>query len=236
MVEHHAGVGDAVLTIAPKSAKGHYDHEYFARQAHAEKQKALADIWKFQNYVADGMKILDFGCGTGNKLELLGDGTGVEINPVAAEHARRKGLTVVPDSRELPDAAFDVVISHHCLEHVEDPLSVIKEMRRLVRDGGRVVVVAPCDRANYPFQEDDHDFHLFSYSKANLGNLMRAAGLHVEEAKELRHLWPPKWELVQRIGGWRLFHLLAFVNSHVNTRRRQVRVVGRRVDEATTHA
>lgn len=104
-------------------------------------------------YVADMTPgtLLDVGCGGGAFAALMQRRRwtvrGTELDPMAAQAARtRHGLSV--DVGELadigyPDAAFDAITARHVLEHVQDPVRFLAECWRLLRPGGRLVIVTP---------------------------------------------------------------------------------------------
>ncbi len=48
-----------------------------------------------------------------------------------------------PDVLPIPEASFDVVISGQCLEHVEHPWLLVKEMARALKGGGLLLITAP---------------------------------------------------------------------------------------------
>lgn len=65
---------------------------------------------------------------------------------------------VAADLRNLPfaDARFDFVISSHVLEHIEDDGTAIAELSRVVRPGGKVVVMVPLDPAQPTYSGSAH--------------------------------------------------------------------------------
>jgi 2-polyprenyl-3-methyl-5-hydroxy-6-metoxy-1,4-benzoquinol methylase len=98
-----------------------------------------------------GGRLLDVGCGNGDTLARLcsfgWSGVGVETDPKAAENARaRHGLTVhlgqLGDLR-FPEESFDAITMKHVIEHVHDPVALVRECLRLLKPGGRLVVVTP---------------------------------------------------------------------------------------------
>jgi len=100
--------------------------------------------------------VLDVGCGTGvasraiaRRKGFAGRVVGMDRSPYLSAAARKlaeeEGLgTVVAfhagdsHSLTLPDGAFDAVVAHTLLSHVEDQLAVLKEIVRVVKPGGKV--------------------------------------------------------------------------------------------------
>lgn len=105
-------------------------------------------------YLQPTMKILDIGCGPGTITADLatyvpaGHITGLEIAPevldAARAHAESRGVTnidfAVADAHKLPypDHTFDVTHAHQVLQHVTDPVQILREMRRVTKPGGFV--------------------------------------------------------------------------------------------------
>ena len=99
-------------------------------------------------------KILDIGCGPGtitaDFASLASEGKVIGVDAVegvlqqASEYASSRGLKNVTfqpvDANALPfeDGSFDVVHCHQVLQHVKDPVGILREMRRVVKKGGIV--------------------------------------------------------------------------------------------------
>jgi ubiquinone/menaquinone biosynthesis C-methylase UbiE len=101
---------------------------------------------------AAGERVVDIGCGPGADLGPLGADVGAgglvvgfDRSEVMARRAAEKGLVTVADGRGLPvrDGVFDAAWIRAVLVHVEDPVGVLREVRRILRPGGRVVAVEP---------------------------------------------------------------------------------------------
>jgi SAM-dependent methyltransferase len=91
--------------------------------------------------------LLDVGCGTAWLAEHFTDYTGVDASEeaVAAAAARGRNVSRADVDRPLPfeDGAFDGVVLKDLLEHVADPVAVVREVRRVLRPGGRVFASSP---------------------------------------------------------------------------------------------
>ena len=95
--------------------------------------------------------VLDVGCGAGEFLGMMQEAgwkvLGFDSDPAAARAARESfGVPVIVgdfSTADLPAESFDAVIASHVIEHVYDPVSFLSACRRVVKPGGRVVVVTP---------------------------------------------------------------------------------------------
>jgi ubiquinone/menaquinone biosynthesis C-methylase UbiE len=106
-----------------------------------------------------GSALLDVGCGAGSDVRTLGElvgpygrVVGVDSSKVMLAEARlRNRDTNLPvefrlgnaQRLDLPDQSFDACRAERVLQHVEDPKAALSEMVRVLRPGGRIVVVEP---------------------------------------------------------------------------------------------
>ncbi|MEJ7825442.1 MAG: class I SAM-dependent methyltransferase [Solirubrobacteraceae bacterium] len=92
--------------------------------------------------------VLDFGAGEGHLVRALRDAGidahGVEPSPAArANAAREQGVELVASVGDLATRQFDAVTMLHSLEHVEDPLATLRELRELLRPGASLYIEVP---------------------------------------------------------------------------------------------
>jgi ubiquinone/menaquinone biosynthesis C-methylase UbiE len=71
---------------------------------------------------------------------------GVDFDQNAVELARKNGLKVdvgTLESQNYPESSFDAVTINHVIEHVPDPVSLLKECRRILKPGGTIALATP---------------------------------------------------------------------------------------------
>jgi ubiquinone/menaquinone biosynthesis C-methylase UbiE len=121
-----------------------------------------------------GAEILDAGCGSGRTLdELIDYGTvrGIELDPEAAAAARARGRGEVVEGRleELPwpDQTFDLVTCLDVLEHTPDDRVTLRELRRVTKPEGHLLLTVPAYRALWS-QHDEANHHFRRYNRPML--------------------------------------------------------------------
>lgn len=102
-------------------------------------------------------RVLENGCGVGMYVQRLapyaGTVVGLEFDFERAAQARRTSphiLNAAGERLPFPESAFDVILSHEVLEHVQDDRQALAEMARVLRPGGRALIFVP--NRGYPFE------------------------------------------------------------------------------------
>jgi SAM-dependent methyltransferase len=161
--------------------------------------------------------VIDIGCSTGYLLEDLHrrvpHATLVGVDPIAsgllkAHVAVPQALLLQADSCALPlhNSSVDVVVSANVLEHVPDDEQALAEMSRVLRPGGRAVIVVPLDPSSYNYF-DRVLGHERRYARGELARKAEDAGLRVLEEVCLGGLLYPAFWLVKRLNQRRYGHL-----------------------------
>ncbi len=102
-------------------------------------------------------RVLENGCGVGmyvEKLSALG-GTvlGLEFDFDRARQAHVRSPHIINGAGEalpLPSSTADLILSHEVIEHVQDDRAAVREMVRVLRPGGRILLF--CPNRGYPFE------------------------------------------------------------------------------------
>jgi len=130
-----------------------YQLAWLAAEAQAGSRAHLHALLRAlkQRHAIVQRQVLELGSGLGANLALFQPDNqvqGVEALPAAAQHAARAGIpTRVADigvpPLPWPDASWDWVLLLDVLEHLVDPAQALREVRRLLRPGGRLVLNLP---------------------------------------------------------------------------------------------
>lgn len=134
-------------------------------------------------------RLLDVGCGPGRLLQDLReqgwDVYGVDFSPVAVERARSVGLAVKQGdliSAAYDDGFFDVVLFNHSLEHMYEPVTVLREAYRVLKPGGTLVLYLPNAGSTEArlfgrwWVSWDLPRHLLHFDRNTVSRLVRAVG------------------------------------------------------------
>jgi 2-polyprenyl-3-methyl-5-hydroxy-6-metoxy-1,4-benzoquinol methylase len=138
-------------------------------------------------------RVLDVGCGSGERLAKLRDRGwevfGQDVDPRAVAQARQAFQIDVRvgslDKVGFAPNSFDCVIMNHVIEHVHDPVRLLKQCKSLLKKGGDLIVVTPnCKSvAHRHFGTDwrglEPPRHLFIFSRSALASVAKRSGLSV---------------------------------------------------------
>jgi SAM-dependent methyltransferase len=127
-------------------------------------------------------RILDAGCGSGrNMVELARHGTvtGVELSNTSVALARERAAGEVIEGSVLemdfaPDS-FDLAVSLDVIEHLEDDLAAMRELRRVVAPGGSLLVTVPAYQWLWSGHDEINQHHR-RYTRRTLQRVAEEAG------------------------------------------------------------
>ena len=169
---------------------------FFKLFEHAVGMRRVEKKWRkqadcmFLGEAPAGGRLLDVGCGKGDLLiRMLQRGwnaEGLEVDAAAVAFARGKqGLTVHQgelESHRFPEHSFDAITMNHVIEHVHDPVSLLRECLRVLKPGGKLALATPNIRCfghkmfgrNWSHLQSPSHLHLFT--KAGLAECASRAG------------------------------------------------------------
>jgi SAM-dependent methyltransferase len=167
-----------------------YYNEYFAAEERhwwfrGRSAILLAAFERYRPPETPRPRVLDVGCGSGGWLQRiapLAEVHGVDFSAEAVAACRRRGLAGVEQmsGETIPhgESAFDVVTLFDVLEHVDDDAHLVREARRVLRQGGTLLVSVPAYRLLWGLQ-DEVSHHRRRYTARRLRAPLRAAGVDI---------------------------------------------------------
>ena len=162
----------------------------FEKAYHFVKGIALKNKLDLINSLQDSKgKLLDIGSGTGEFLNVAKeDGweiIGVEPSSKAKAIAIKKGVSFIDNTNLLEDQSFDVITMWHVLEHVPNIENQIKELKRLLKPNGTILIAVPnfnsFDAKYYDVFWAAYDVprHLWHFSKTAIKALFQKQDLEL---------------------------------------------------------
>lgn len=205
-----------------KTASSYYDKSYLEWQLKTVGEfGGLVNSYKFKKTVRKKDILLDFGCGGGFLLNNFKNEKriGIEPNTEAKDIIVQNGNEhfVSPEEAidNLGENSIDTIISNMALEHTLHPLSELQNLYKLLKKGGKIHVVVPCDSHRYKYDKNDVNYHLYSWSPQNLGNLFSEAGFNVLHAGIIPKKWPPFYRRIHQIFGNSFFNFITIIYSKI---------------------
>jgi SAM-dependent methyltransferase len=227
-----SSTGSTMDSAVSRWYKGDAGQTYASWQIRMSERLAAEPARRFARYIQPSDIVVDFGCGGGSIISEIqcAKRVGIEPNEFSRDRARARGLEVHSSSIEVEDGSADVVMSCHALEHCQNPFDELVGLGRILRSGGKLVLLLPIDdwRKFRRWRSDEVNHHLFTWNPQLIGNLLSDAGFQVVDARVVTHAWPPKvgailWDLLPHS----VFDLLARSWS-VASLARQVLVVAQK--------
>jgi len=164
-------------------------------QHYQDKPINYTDIFYWHQFLGDITgKILDIGCSTGPYLRIAPQQTiGIEIDFDALKIARSKGYKVsrqdICRGAAFGDNTFSAIHMHAVLEHLREPVAALKECRRILQPGGRLICLTPdIVRWKFKFWRDDYT-HIRPFGRQSLCMLAYDVGFgNIQIVEEPRYV------------------------------------------------
>jgi len=139
----------------------------------------------FQSEIRSTDSVFEWGCGFGWNLAGLHcfRRCGYDVATQLEADVRALGIEFLGQLEALPSNSFQVILCHHALEHVSDPLAALLGIRRLLARPGKLLLAVPFERERRyrRFDPAEPNHHLFSWNVQTLGNLLHVAGYGLRE-------------------------------------------------------
>lgn len=193
-----------IKDLNPNSRR-YWNNSYQTPEKRADYERATGGNYdtsqrliKVLEYVQNGQKFLDLGCGTGLLCRMVKDaypeaevwGTDISSQAIEDNQAERSDITyhqgyVGLHDEIVPENHFDVVFSGEVLEHLDDPIDLLKDAYRALKPGGKLIITTPCENH---IQSPEH---VWEFTHEDVIDLYKQAGFEVPSfvyLHDLEHL------------------------------------------------
>ena len=156
---------------------------------------AQDEIAFINSLIEDGIerRFLDIGCGPGYVSSAISDRYdkyGLEVSPIAADLAKNfiPTMHIGPLEEETyPEEYFDVVLCHHVIEHIDDPLIFVRLINKILKTHGNLIIGSPnfdsgaARRFGKKFRLLNDATHISLFSDFSLKQLLEDFGFIVDK-------------------------------------------------------
>lgn len=153
---------------------------------------AALDLTVFHLHHRTDGRLLEIGCGSGQMLAAMGARgwhvEGIDADPVAVCNALSKGLHVklgTLEQQNYPHDSFDAIVMCHVIEHVYNPVDLVRECYRLLKPDGTLVMVTPnaSSWGHHIYQESwrglEPPRHLHIFNPCSMRRLAKIVGIDI---------------------------------------------------------
>ena len=173
-----------------------YDYRTYAMAVGAITAEVLNSQATFiSSILPKNSTAIEIGCSSGDlaralrKMHEFRRYDGVELSPakeMAADILDKvfdAPVTDLLNNNQLSEAEYDIVLTSHCLEHVDDVHQMIADMKRLLKPDGVMFIEVPNRSGHKALPFDDNRSHLHFFSVSSLSRLLSAHGLDIRQAQ-----------------------------------------------------
>jgi SAM-dependent methyltransferase len=159
---------------------------------HEHPEISAEDLVLIHRFKPKGARVLDVGSGRGGFVEIARaqgfDAMALDVEPSAAVIWSRDGIPgVLGDGSRTPfvDACFDVLRMKELIEHLPNPLLVVREAKRVLKSQGLLIAHVPTQYSQlFPIGNFWDDYtHVRPFSALGLRRLVEDAGLELVDVK-----------------------------------------------------
>jgi SAM-dependent methyltransferase len=162
---------------------------------------------KFAPFITAEDVLFEYGSGAGWNLAELKCRSRIacDVSDFLAPKVEQYGVKFLPDVDAQPNASCDVVLCHHALEHVPEPSAALRQMHRILKPDGRLLLYVPYETERRYMAYDPHEpnRHLYSWNTQTLAALVQTIGFKIESAEIGKYGYDrtaAAWALKTRMG------------------------------------
>lgn len=195
---------------------GGYDNKYhyskfnvmLEEESFYNLKSKLARIEYFKGINRDA-KVLEFGCGVGQNIFSFKNKYGIDLNKKLYPRLRSKGFIMYNSIKNLPNNFFDVILLCQVLEHLENPIKILKELKNKLRFNGEIRIILPILHP-YPKVElnKSTDGHIYAWGFYEINYLLNLCGYKVIKNERIYRRGIQSLRGIARVFGFNFYYFL----------------------------
>lgn len=155
------------------------DREYFKYLTARSRTSLVLRRFMYRSIIKEFRgKLLDVGCGIGEFLQWYPNSFGIDTNRFLIRYCKEQGIRCVYGSaKKIPfkQSTFDTVLCSHLMEHLSKPVIAIKEAGRVLKKGGKFIIIVPTEKG----YKKDRTHKTFLHEK-NLREMLKKNGFKIK--------------------------------------------------------
>ncbi len=178
--------------------------EVFNPEMEEIRKTRYAKYFDFLAPYLSGKKVLDIGCGYGSGANLFKE-KGCDVEVIEAEddkahyvkNARRipvRGRSIEEYLKNSP-SQYDLVLMVQCLEHLDDPISVLENLAKLSKPKGILYIEVPILWNSVTWSDALYLTHKVNFAKEHLTHLCERNGLEILKSVEMQQTPKDPWDI-----------------------------------------
>jgi SAM-dependent methyltransferase len=167
----------------------------FVEEAPLERSSIFEFVYRQARLLTPGARVIDIGAGDAPYRELFSEQEYLTLDHEQTPHTGDVDILGSADAIPVGAGEFDAVVCTQVLEHVPDPLAVLRDFHRVLSHGGRLIATVP-----FAWEEHELPHDYFRYSRAGIEHLLDGAGFTDVDVRPRTDSFTTLAQLVLNVG------------------------------------